>query len=240
MSGYCSGRYDWPDCGVPRSFIVIASTYRSGSSFLSSMMWRCGCFGAPWEYFNYERDMEYMQIRLHAENVDDYLVKLMKCRTSANGVFSVKAHFHHFENVLAKSRIATGLARKSGYLYIDRTNKIQQAVSLARAIQSNAWMSLVTARRTPLFYSFDFIKACYEELQVQAAGWHRWFETQGVTPFVIRYEEFVASPKEWLRQIAEHFGIAFDETAEIAVAVPERQADALNDEWVERFRAQCG
>jgi LPS sulfotransferase NodH len=238
MSGYCSARYDWPDRGVPNSFIVIASTYRSGSSFLSSMMWQSGCFGAPWEYFNYERDMEYMQIRLQAENCDDYLIKLMKCRTSANRVFSVKAHFHHFNNILSKSRLAVGLARKSRYLYIDRKNKIQQAVSLAKAIQTNAWMSLATARRTPLFYSFDFINACHEELQAQAAGWQRWFETQGVTPFVVTYEDFVASPKAGLRGIAAHFGIAFDESAEVAVAVPEKQADALNSEWVERFRGQ--
>lgn len=236
MSGYCSVRYDWPDRGVPNRFIVVASTYRSGSSFLSSMMWQSGSFGAPWEYFNYERDMEYMQIRLQAENVDDYLIKLMKCRTSANGVFAVKAHFHHFEDILSKSRIAVGLARKSKYLYIDRKDKIQQAVSLAKAIQTNAWSSLATARRTPLFYSSDFINACYEELQAQAAGWRRWFETHEVTPLVVTYEDFVASPKEGLRGIAEHLEIAFDESAAVAVAVPEKQADALDDEWVRRFR----
>lgn len=236
MFGYCSAKYDWPDHGVPNKFIVIASTYRSGSSFLSSLMWRTGCFGAPWEYFNYESVMEYMQIRLHAENFDDYLIKLMKCRTSASGVFSVKAHFHHFDNIVSKSRIGVGLARKSKYLYIDRRDKIEQAVSLAKAIQTNAWISLTTARQTPLFYNFDFICACYEELQAQAMEWQHWFETHEVTPFVVTYEEIVADPKVSLRKIAENFDIAFDETAEVGVAVPKKQADALNDEWVDRFR----
>jgi len=236
MFGYCSARYDWSDNGVPSKVIVIASTYRSGSSFLSSMMWRTGCFGAPWEYFNYERDMEYMQLRLHAENFDDYMIKLMKCRTSANGVFSVKAHFHHFDNILSKSRIAVRLARNAKYLYLNRKDKTEQAVSLAKAIQANAWISLTTARRTPLFYDFDFIHACYEELQAQALGWQRWFETHEVTPFVVTYEDFVASPKLGLQRIAEHLEIAFDETAEVGVVVPEKQADALNKEWVDRFR----
>lgn len=236
MFGYCNAEYDWPEHGVPKKFIVVASTYRSGSSFLATLMWRTGCFGAPWEYFNYERIMEYMQLRLRVDTLDDYLIKLMKCRTSPNGVFSVKTHFHHFDNIVSKSKIGVGFARKSNYLYIDRRDKIEQAVSLAKAIQTNAWISLTTATRIPLFYSFDFIRACHEELQAQAKGWHRWFEAHEVTPFVVTYEDIVASPQACLRGVAAHFDIPFEEAAKIGVAVPKKQADAVNDEWVDRFR----
>ena len=35
--------------------------------------------------------------RLGLESVDDYLARLMPLRTSANGGFGVKCHYHHFE-----------------------------------------------------------------------------------------------------------------------------------------------
>ena len=53
---------------------------------------------------------------------------------------------------------------------INRRDKVAQAVSMANAIQTNAWLSLATARRNPLFYNREFISACLQEVRTQTEG----------------------------------------------------------------------
>ena len=56
-----------------------------------------------------------------------------------------------------------------------------------------------------------------------------------VTPHRVAYEHLVVCPVEALRGVLEFIGEAGD--AEPAAVTLERQADALTDEWVERFAA---
>jgi len=59
-----------------------------------------GWLGAPWEYLEYKVMMPTMMARLKATSFPDYMEKLMACRTSGNGVFGLKAHFHQFDHAL--------------------------------------------------------------------------------------------------------------------------------------------
>ena len=46
-------RLDLPGPVSLRKSYIVASTDRSGSTFLCSMLWRTGVLGAPAEYWNY-------------------------------------------------------------------------------------------------------------------------------------------------------------------------------------------
>jgi hypothetical protein len=63
--------------------------------------------------FCYENEMRGMWTRLHAKGLGNYTAKLLAWRTSPNGVFGLKAYFHHFEAALRRfpelARIATSV-----------------------------------------------------------------------------------------------------------------------------------
>jgi LPS sulfotransferase NodH len=236
MSGYLSPRFDWQRGGAIASrHYVIASTYRCGSSYLSARLWRTGLLGAPWEYFNYESEMELMQTRLGTSDPDEYIDRLISRRTSANGVFGFKAHFHHFEAALKHSASLREMMGDANFIYLDRRDKLAQAVSMAKALQSRAWISLGTARHAPLFYSFEFIKACLEELKNSSESWWRWFEAAGKTPRIVIYEDLMLNADAVVDGIIEYIDVDRSHVSNVNIPEPSKQSDDVNREWIERF-----
>ena len=238
MAEYTSAKFDFPTETRVDKIVVVAASYRCGSTLLSLCLWREGRFGAPMEYFNYEKDMEIMMARLAASDVDDYVEKAMRCRTSANGVFSVKAHFHHFETLLQKSAVWRSYVRRARFVYINRTDKVAQAVSMSKALQDNAWMSFDRPRRAPLLYSAQHIEECLREVMLQTEAWWRWFDEEGIQPFTIVYEELCSNIDAHLGSLARWLGVERDEVDPVGVPLIDRQADRVNREWIDRFVAE--
>lgn len=236
MSGYVSARFDLPRRDAER-MLVVASSYRCGSTYLSSLLWADGRFGAPFEYFNFEKHMLLMMARFGEDNPDKFFVELIKRRTSNNGVFSVKAHFHHFEAMLSKSTEWERAHANAFYVYVNRGDKIAQAVSMAKALQSNAWVSFETARQVPLFYSSELIDECLREVMRQTTGWWKWFEKNKISPYIVNYEEFTVDPLGAIDQLALWFRVDGDKRDPIALPMTETQTDAVNREWIERYVA---
>lgn len=234
MSGYASPRFDSAAPRPADRVYVLASTYRSGSTHLSNLLWETGCLGAPSEYLNYENEMEVMKARLGVATMDDYLARLMPLRTSPNGVFGIKCHFHHFEAAERDSEEVQRWKAAAQFVYLDRRDRIGQAVSMARALQSNAWMSFHAPRRAPLFYSFDLIGACLDEIRFQSEGWWRWFQANGVRPFVVFYEELCERPTEVAAKVIAHLG-GTPSLDRVTIPHVEKQSDGVNQQWIAQF-----
>src|SRR5262249_13182638 len=92
-----TAKFDFPTPTKPTTFYMVASTPRSGSTYLCYQLWGTGQLGAPQEYFNYNSLMLEMAVRLGTTNIHDYVRRLFEIRTSANGVFAFKAHWSHFQ-----------------------------------------------------------------------------------------------------------------------------------------------
>src|SRR5262249_41256156 len=89
--------FDFPRrTAAPTIYYIVASTPRSGSTFLCRRLWSTGLMGAPAEYFNYQGFMLQMVARLRSVNIFHYVRQLFAIRTSPNGVFGAKVHFNHF------------------------------------------------------------------------------------------------------------------------------------------------
>jgi LPS sulfotransferase NodH len=238
MSGYVSARFDLPKQSHLRKVMVIASSYRCGSTFISQSLWSDGRFGAPFEYFNFEKQMDYMMARMGGIEIEEYIPKLIELRTSSNQVFGVKAHFHHFEAMHKKCAAWRELQEKTSYLYVNRNDKIAQAVSMCKAIQTNAWISLERTREIPLFYSKELIDQCLREVMAQTEGWWRWFRYQGIQPYVVNYEEFQDDVPAHIEKIAHWLGVEGDVAQVVKLPMVERQSDGINREWIGRFTAE--
>jgi LPS sulfotransferase NodH len=235
---------DFPRSVPLRKSYIIASSYRCGSTFLCSELWKTGLLGAPAEYLNTDqasaviataREPGRMMGRLQVSTPEDYFASLLACRTSRNGIFGMKAHYHHFEPALAWYPAMLKVLSPITYIYINRRDKVAQAVSMAKAMQTHAWLSFDQITGRTLRYDSDFVAQCSDELERQRLGWWRWFETNSITPFVVTYEDLLADTSGVVSGVVELLGAEKDEPEKVNLPVVERQADEINMEWMARF-----
>lgn len=229
-------RFDFRRSVPLRKSYIIASSYRCGSTFLCIGLWQTGLLGAPWEYLNYNFELGAMTARLQATSPADYLRKLLACRTSRNGVFGMKAHFPHFEAGLKRYPQLLEALSPVSYVYINRRDKLAQAISMAKAFQTKSWTSLAEPDRTALRYDRQHIARCLEEAETQRLGWLRWFETNNITPLVVNYEDLLIDRASVVQGIADLLEVEGGEADEVDLVKIEKQGDRINDEWIERFR----
>jgi trehalose 2-sulfotransferase len=232
---------DFPGPATLRKSYVVASSYRCGSTFFCSELWRTGVLGAPAEYLNIGEGRmlrDVMATRLRASSPEDYFVKLLARRTSRNGVFGMKAHFHHFEPALTWCPSMLERLSPVTYIVLNRRDKLAQAVSMARAMQTNAWTSMDGAAAMTPRYDGALISQCLEEIGRQRLGWLRWFEVNAIAPVVVNFEDLIADPTRAVRRVVELFEVQDDEPEQIRPPAVRKQSDETNLAWAARFRRE--
>ncbi len=225
-----------------RKSYIVASSYRCGSTYFCSKLWNTGVLGAPAEYFNVgagRMTRDTMMARLHVATPESYLAKLLDCRTSKNGVFGVKVHFPHFQAALTWYPAMLTVLSPVTYIYVNRRDKLAQAVSMARAMQTDAWQPWEDGKSATVVYNGPLIAQCLRELHQQGQGWLRWFATNNVKPFIVHYENLVADSGRVTLSIVELLDVANDGPEEISLPVLEKQADEINFEWRDRFQREA-
>ncbi|MGO8800689.1 MAG: Stf0 family sulfotransferase [Roseiarcus sp.] len=232
-------RLDLNHFGPLRKSYVVASSYRSGSQYLCWRLWQTGLLGAPSEVLNPTSEMRVLMDRFKATSPADYIVKLLARRTSRNGVFGMKAHFHHFEAFVREYPELLEVLAPTTYIYISREDKIAQAVSMAKALQTDAWTSRMEEGPKPvLVYDREMIAHCLVDIEQQDLTWRRWFDVHKVAPFLVTYDELTADAPGVVRRFVEFLGVENDERDEVDVPPARKQADETNQEWMERFERE--
>ncbi len=228
-------RFDFPAAAPVQNFYIIASSERCGSTYLCLKLWQTGALGAPWEYLNYQTEMTAMARRWRTNDVDEYMRRVIRCRTSANGTFAVKVHYHHFSYVLAHCPKLLDALPAPRFVVVHRQDRLGQAISLARAIQTNAWSSFARKANEPV-YDAVLISRCLRKIELQVSGWADWLNERQIEPLVVDYDELVARPDEIVASVRRFLDIA-EEAAASALPIPlvERQADAISAEWRGRY-----
>jgi LPS sulfotransferase NodH len=239
-------RFDFSHAAPLRKSYIIASSARSGSTYLARSLAQTGLLGAPSEVFNSAtNEMQTLMARFRAYSHADYVAKLIANRTSRNGVFGMKAHFHQFEAFLKKYPPLLESLAPITYIYIDRRDKVAQAVSMAKALQTDQWSSQWRGSPRPMLrYDRELIAKSMSEVELQDARWLRWFELHNITPFRVTYEDLIADPAAIVRSVVERLGVQDDEPDDLNIPAIEKQGDDTNQEWIERFvreaRADAG
>ncbi len=218
---------------APSFIYILASTPRSGSTLISHVWQQTGVLGQIDEFINspsrpiWERDHK------------AYLESLLAEKTSANGVFGIKMHFQQFM-LLFMSRLYEKLGKPS-FVYLERRDKLAQAISLVKAFQQDWWNTIESDRaRAQATYDFDEILKALDLVFDQHRGWQQFFATFGIPYQLIYYEDFVADPVGQTLSVASEFGIRVaPDTIDLARLPVRRQADGINEEWRERFRADA-
>jgi trehalose 2-sulfotransferase len=163
--------------------------------------------------------------------------------TTPNGVFGAKLMWGYFGDVLARlgttpdGPAVERLTERFGpirWVHVTRADKVAQAVSLWRAVQTRAWSSDDPPETRPV-YDARGIAHLRDRLGEQDAAWRDWFDRQMIDPHRVEYERFVAEHAATLRGVLAHLGL---EVERIPDPPMNRQGDARSDRWVARFNEE--
>ena len=233
--------FDFPRPAALRKSYVVASTPRAGGGLLCAYLWKTGALGAPSEYFAYPggRLGGKMAKRLQPSSHADYIAKVVARRTSKNGVFGVKTLFKDFQKTLVRVPETLSLLSPLSYIYVERRDRLAHAVDVARAMQANQRISIRGQRAAPLRYDRDLISKCLGLLERERLGWSRWFESRGVEPLVVAYEDLVADKAGAVRRVVEFLDVQGDEIDNIRhPAKFKRRASRIRERWTARFERE--
>jgi trehalose 2-sulfotransferase len=175
----------------------------------------------------------------------------LACGTTPNGVFGAKVMWGYFADFVARVRSAPGcdvpdaataidaLLPGVRYVRVVRDDKVAQAVSLWRALQTQQWRDdgAGAAREHRAEYSFAAIEHLVEQLVAHEAAWQAWFDSAGVTPVDVAYERVAATPAWAVAQVLGALGV--EGSGDHPPDVPmRRQSDERSDEWIRWFHRE--
>ncbi len=237
-----------------RQSIVICATPRSGSTFIGQTLAQGDRLGNPEEWFQGTTIEERKRAYGIAPGIDlaGYIHALLERERGPNGIFSMKIMWDTLVPLLARLRSTNMENREEGnielleshipnprYILITRRNKLRQAISYEKALQSGIW----EFRGEKHSYDnsdllFDYLRIEHEE------AWESLLRNVGRNVFKIEYESFLDQRREIVSDLEKYLEL------DLRIVAPESKqplllmGDSVNAEWEERYhkiskRSQC-
>jgi trehalose 2-sulfotransferase len=250
---------------APTRAYLICANARSGSTLLCRALSDTDLAGHPEEYFldgppdAFPPDWRFWEDGLYAQQHGgvasrrEYLDLVYRIGSTPNGVFGAKLMFNNIEWVVrrfAEMDEFAALDRAAIFhaafpdlhvVHLVRRDLVRQAVSWARMAQEGVWVVSDTEPANPTGdpeYDPVFIANLIRLLEEGERGWRQLYSELGVEPYELVYEDIITEEgyPAAIRGVLRHLGV----NDSIAIPRPRtnRQADALNDDWVERFLSQ--
>jgi trehalose 2-sulfotransferase len=171
--------------------------------------------------------------------------------TSSNGVFGAKMMWNYFDDFRGRVRELPGLGDVTfnqaldtlfphlRIVFVRRRNKVAQAVSLWKALQTQQWRNEDELSRGDFSAEYDYraLKHLVNQLHFWDARWEDWFHATGREPVRVIYEEFVDTRAATVGRVLDAVGINPREPeSHTGPMMP--QADDVSHDWVSRFRLE--
>lgn len=239
-TGY-EAKFDFParDAAPDRPYL-LATVPRSGSTYLSHVLWRTGCLGAPLEYLNFEPAGPYGHANTAPAEQRRLWLTALRTRTSPNGVFGLKGFPLQLEalqqgnpTLLAHvMRQVLPSRADSRVVYLRRRDRTAHAISYARAILSGVWRKEQEhAAMAEPDYSPLAVERASRLIDEQESAWEEMFADLKLTTLTLWYEDVIAAPARSAAEVAAYLGVTLDPGAEVAVPMVERQSQADARVW---------
>lgn len=245
-TGY-EAKFDFPAReSRPDRPYLLATVPRSGSTYVSHLLWRTGCLGAPLEYLNFEPTGPYGHANTSPSEQRRLWEAALRHRTSPNGVFGLKGFPPQFEalaqdnsDLLARvMRQIVPSRAASRVILLRRRDRTAHAISYARAIISGIWRQEQEGReRFEPDYSSVAVERAGRLIEVQEAAWQAMVSDLKLTPLVLYYEDVLAEPEAAIVAVAEFVGVEIDPAAEVDIPDIRRQSQEGARAWAEQHQA---
>jgi LPS sulfotransferase NodH len=189
-------------------------------------------------------------------NFEEYLDWVRDRATTPNGVFGAKIMWPYMAGLvdglstipgndagMAPAEVFGRTFPRLHYVWLRRMDKVRQAVSLWRAIQTWHWRTDARAKSgapaavSQLRYSFEAIDHLRRQLIASDRAWEIYFEGTGIAALTLTYEDVVEDMHRTVTRTLDHVGIRYPAGTRYGVPDTARQADELSERWVSTFRA---
>ncbi|MEY2569244.1 MAG: trehalose 2-sulfotransferase [Actinomycetota bacterium] len=178
------------------------------------------------------------------ETYGRYLAWACQQGTTPNGVFGAKLMWGYLGDFATLLRGIDGMAGLPlpdlldrafpglRYVQITREDKVRQAVSLWKAVQTQAWRADEARDAGEPVFSFRAVNYLVRLLTAHDASWDAYFLGLGHQPLKVTYEELAEDREPVVRRVLGHLGI--DAPDDLGLEAPRLsvQADELSEEWL--------
>jgi LPS sulfotransferase NodH len=178
----------------------------------------------------------------------DHLERTFAWGTTENGVFGAKLmwnqlpELHSLAGALPEYRdltadgLLTRLFNGPSYVYAYRADKVRQAVSMWKALQTRSWrQGGGRDGQVELRYHYKAIDHLVSLFESDDRGWRSFFAEHEIEPLMIGYEDDLEqAPEETVRMVLALLGVRAP-AGWRARAPMERQADERSDRWVAAY-----
>jgi acetyl-CoA C-acetyltransferase len=170
---------------------MICTTPRSGSNYLGQIFESTGVLGRPREYFNGPA-RRVLDDPAYPDDVDAQVERVLKDGATPNGVYALKLFPDQFSQVSPRVRLVERLPNLH-FVRLRRGDVLGQAISWARALQTEQYRSTQTAKGAAAYDARLVIQRIVEIARFEAA-WDIYFARLPVRPLEFTYEAVVADP----------------------------------------------
>ncbi len=235
---------------------VVCAMARTGSNLLVDGLAATGYAGRPNQFFLEKYEQKFGE--KHGVDPGDfgrYVRGIVRNASSANAVFGFKLMSWYLESFLGRLRGAGGFGDASDtdveflrrafpqlqFLQVIRANKLRQAISKARALQTGVWKIKGATEQAPApEFDHELIDDCLQAIERDEKTWSGFFQRNHVQPFVIEYERLCESYEDTIRAVFDFLKITLPRSVQISSPITIRQSDALSAEWEQRYLALAG
>ena len=192
---------------------------------------------------------------------DRYLEWSMEAGTTENGVFGAKLMWGYFGDFVALLRnipeyrdlplaeLLPAVFPDVQFVRVVRANKVRQAVSLWKAVQTATWRqdeggqaddgtasyaSFIEQHRASLRFHYGAIAHLLEQVMRDEAAWDAFFEHTQIKPTLVLYENFAADYVTSTHNLLERLGLEAPADLDLQPKM-KKQSDGVNDDWTRRF-----
>jgi LPS sulfotransferase NodH len=237
----------------PLGSYVICTLPRSGSYLLCDLLSQTDYLGYPAEYYD-DANRSYYNRLIGTEKARDYNIVFdyaMRIGTTPNGMFGAKVlwhQLHHLKQAFLRcgsyadwqpTDIIHRLLPAPRYIHLIRRDKLRQAISYCRAMDTGIWFSF--ADSTPATpgrrAEYDATRIAYwlSTMQAWEQAWEREFARIGATVLTLYYEDFVADPIGTVVQVHNFLDMPISVILERLRPQLARQSGAESEAWARRY-----
>ena len=237
----------------PRRCYVVCAIPRSGSNLLTDGLHATRRAGRPKQFFMPKYESTYAAAhRLDGSDFAGYVRGIVAATATSNEVFGFKLmgwYLHEFLRRLRETR-SFGDTRSSDlemllnafprlqFVQIVRRNKLQQAISKARATQTGLWkIQAGNSASGEAEFDAELIARCLEDAKREETIWAGFFDGICTPPFQVEYEELCHDYEGTIRSVLEFLEIRLPRRVRVETPTTVRQTDAASREWQERYLA---
>ena len=236
----------------PTNCYALCAVARSGAHLLSEGLRATQRAGRPLQYFHQHLAAKYAaRYGLDAVGQFSHYVRgIVSATATSNGVFGFRSEPWDMNKLVerlsdsgqfGKADAAENELLRSAFprlrcVQLTREDKVRQAVSKARAMQTNLWLA-TKEKMIAGEAQFDpaLIAQCEQAATQAEKMWAAFFERNGIEPLAVTYEELCRNYPATVARILDFLQIRPPRGFELGPPRITRQADAMSEEWARRY-----